>query len=145
MSNVRLEKVLSLARRTTRLDDFGDDDFLEPLDLLLKGYSNTADLNWLGRIATQIYLHRMLSNRLRLQGYSSAFLWHQNKIERPIFILGLPRTGSTLLHELMACHRDLRAPTFWEATFVPGHSAMDRCRQLTTALKINFINALSGV
>ena len=144
MSNVRLEKVLSLARRTTRLDDFGDDDFLEPLDLLLKGYSNTADLNWLGRIATQIYLHRMLSNRLRLQGYFKCFpVASKIKIERPIFILGLPRTGSTLLHELMACHRDLRAPTFWEATFVPGHSAMDRCRQLTTALKINFINALS--
>ena len=81
-------------------------------------------------------MHRMLSNRLRLQNYIKRFPHvSEVKIERPIFILGLPRTGSTLLHELMDCHPNPRAPTFWEATFVPDQSAMDRCRQLVTALQ----------
>ena len=144
MSTHRREKLLRLASRTTGLDDFGRDDFLEPLDLLLAGYASTAKLNWLGRVATQVYLHRMLSNRLRLQNYIKRFPAVSDvKIERPIFILGLPRTGSTLLHELMDCYPYLREPTFWEATFVPGQSAMDRCRQLVTALQINVVHVIS--
>ena len=144
MSTNRREKLLRLASRTTGLDDFGHDDFLEPLDLLLAGYASTAKLNWLGRVATQVYLHRMLSNRLRLQNYIKRFPHvSEVKIERPIFILGLPRSGSTLLHELMDCHPNLRAPMFWEATFVPDQSAMDRCRQLVTALQINVVNVIS--
>ena len=144
MSLIEREKLLRLAALTTRLNDFGNDDFLEPLDLLLEGYRTTANLNLKGSLAAQVYLHRMLCNRLRLNDYLNKYpTVSRLPIESPIFILGLPRTGSTMLHEVLACHPDLRAPIFWEATFVPGLSILDRCRQLITSLQISAVNLLS--
>ena len=144
MSLIEREKLLRLAALTTRLNDFGNDDFLEPLDLLLEGYRTTANLNLKGSLAAQVYLHRMLCNRLRLNDYLNKYpTVSRLPIESPIFILGLPRTGSTMLHEILACHPDLRAPIFWEATFVPGLSILDRCRQLITSLQISAVNLLS--
>ncbi|MFT7220044.1 MAG: hypothetical protein ACI8Z1_001661 [Candidatus Azotimanducaceae bacterium] len=135
--------LLRAATLTTRLDDFGVDDFFEPLDLLIEGYRNTADLNAKGRIGSWIYLHRMLCNRLRLNHYETRFDLHQEKVRAPVFILGLPRTGSTLLHELLASHPALRAPKFWEATFVPGRSGFDRIRQSITTAQIKAVDFLS--
>ena len=99
MSLIEREKLLRLAALTTRLNDFGNDDFLEPLDLLLEGYRTTANLNLKGSLAAQVYLHRMLCNRLRLNDYLNKYpTVSRLPIDSPIFILGLPRTGSTFLY-----------------------------------------------
>ena len=137
------DKLLGAARLTTGLSDFGSDDFVEPLDLLIEDYRSSANLNLKGLATSWIYLHRTLCNRLRLNHFMKTTQAGDEKIHRPIFILGLPRTGSTLLHELMASHPELRAPNFWEASFPPGHSPTDRVRQWVTSAQIGLLDFLS--
>ena len=100
---------------TTGLKDFGEKDFIEPMEILTSDYRTGANLNRLGKIAAWTYLHRMLSNRLRLNAFYKSQRTSEQRIDRPIFIVGLPRTGSTLLHEMMAMHSDL-PPLFWETS-----------------------------
>ncbi len=137
------DRILAAARRVTGLNDFGMEDFIEPLDLLIDDYHGSAKLNRKGLAGSWIYLHRMLCNRLRLNHYLQKTPAAEQQIKRPILILGLPRTGSTMLHELLASHPGLRAPTFWEASFVPGYSTMDRVRQWLTSAQIKVVDFLA--
>lgn len=143
LSLFETNRLLDLASTTTGLADFGSDDFIEPLELLLEGYRSTADLNTLGHAGAIIYLHRMLSNRLKINAAHSQQAINNEIIHAPIVIMGLPRTGSTMLHELLDCHPDLRAPRLWESTFVPGRSPLDRIRQLITHLQVGFVDIIS--
>ena len=107
------------ATRATRLDDFGDDAFRAPLRLLLDGLEREAALTTLGRIIARTDLTRLLANRLRMV---DARKRHPEiaagRVERPVFIVGLPRTGTTILHQLMAQDPRNRVPTTWEVMHV---------------------------
>ena len=109
------DDLLGLASRRTGLDDFGPGDFLEPFRLLVDCYNNEARLNFVGRMSAKTYLLQLLENRLRVERDRRQ---HpeitRQEIQSPVCILGLPRTGSTLLFELMAQNPALRAPTSWE-------------------------------
>lgn len=111
-------KLLKDAQRGARLEDFGDQDFIQPLRLLLESYESESDLNFIGRIATRSHLLQLLENRLCLQedrkkdpGIAA------QEIVRPIFVTGLPRTGSTLLHGLLAQDAANRVPMTWEVMY----------------------------
>jgi len=108
------------ACRKTGLEDFGDQTFLDPLRLLLEACDQEANLSLVGRLAVKGDTIRLLTNRLRLihdrQTYPEI---SQQHIHAPIFILGLPRTGSTLLHNLFAQDPANRVPRMWE-TMVPS-------------------------
>ncbi len=114
---VRLDAdtLLAKARRQTGLDDFGDDGFREPLRRLLASLEREARLTLLGRIVTRNDIVRLLANRLKVVD-----VWKQHPeieagaVERPLFILGLPRTGTTILHELLAQDPGNRVPMTWE-------------------------------
>ena len=86
------KKILKSAMLTTGLKDFGEEDFIEPMEILTSDYRTGANLNRLGRLAAWSYLHRMLSNRLRLNAFNKERNTLRQKIDRPIFIVGLPRT-----------------------------------------------------
>jgi hypothetical protein len=109
------QDLFEAARRATGLDDFGDDDFRDPLALLLSCLETEADLTLVGRIAASRDVIGLLINRLRLEEDRK-----QNpgiaaeRIAAPIFIVGLPRSGSTLLHHLLAQDPDIRAAQAWE-------------------------------
>lgn len=137
------KRILKSAKLTTGLKDFGEEDFIEPMEILTSDYRTGANLNRLGRFAAWTYLHRMLSNRLRLNAFYKQQKTSEQRIDRPIFIVGLPRTGSTLLHEMMAMHSDLRAPLFWETSFVPKNSPTDLFRRWLAKGQIITLNALS--
>jgi hypothetical protein len=112
------QHLLDAARRATGLDDFGDADFREPLRRLLDALESEADLTLLGRIAAHRDLHGLLTNRLwlvedRKQNPGIA----AERIVAPIFIVGLPRTGSTALHHLLAQDPDTRAAQAWEVMY----------------------------
>jgi hypothetical protein len=82
----------------------------------VSSYEQEARLSALGRGAVRGRLTQFLVNRLKLHDW----LFRQPEIleeaiERPIFILGLPRTGTTLLHDLLALDPLSRAPLHWEA------------------------------
>lgn len=107
--------VLAAARQRTGLDDFGDPAFREPLDRLLRSLEGEARLNLVGRVAAREDLTGMLMNRLRIErdrrrhpGIAA------EDIRRPLFITGLPRSGSTFLHGLLAQDRANRVLLHWE-------------------------------
>lgn len=104
------------ARRATRLDDFGDPPVEPQLTVLLNSLEREADFHPLGRVLMRTHLVDLLKTRLQLVA-----AWKSQPpsvavapVSRPIFITGMPRSGSTFLHELMAADPNLRAPRVWE-------------------------------
>ncbi|MEW6273004.1 MAG: sulfotransferase [Thermodesulfobacteriota bacterium] len=117
---VRLEaaQLLEAAGRRTGLDDFGDEAFREPFGRLVRALDGEARLNLVGRIAARQDLLRLLSNRLRMINDAKRHPGILDEpIRRPIFVTGLPRTGTTLLHGLLAQDPSSRAPLTWEMMF----------------------------
>jgi len=111
-----VDALLDKARRGAELDDFGDPGFREPLEVLIESLEGDADLSVLGRIATRALLLQLLTNRLRIE---DLFRRHpeiaDERIERPIIIAGLPRTGTTHLHNLLSQDPALRSLPYWES------------------------------
>ncbi|MGH7332555.1 MAG: sulfotransferase, partial [Candidatus Rokuibacteriota bacterium] len=108
-------QLLAAARRRARLEDFGEDGFREPLRLVLQGLEHEARLTLIGRITAREDIVGLLANRLRLQEEG---LRHPEigaeQVRHPLFIVGMPRTGSTLLHHLLARDPASRVAQAWE-------------------------------
>src|SRR3954466_7281313 len=95
-------ELIQIARRRTGLDDFGPGDFFEPLSRLLESCQREARLNFIGKIALRSDIIRMLSNRLLLERDRHLHpTIRTERINEPMFIVGLPRSGTTLLHSLL--------------------------------------------
>ena len=107
--------LLNKAAAETGLSDFGDDSFLEPLRTFLASCAAEADLGVVGQAATKWDVLRFLVNLLRLRDaerQNSAILREQ--IRQPIFITGLPRSGTTFLHRMMMADQRNRVPLVWQ-------------------------------
>ena len=118
--------LVASARRQTGLADFGDVDFAGPLRRLLESCTTESDLSLVGRMATKWDVVRFLSNLLRLRAEELRRpTIMAEPIERPIFITGLPRSGTTFLHRLMLADPMNRAPLVWE-TIYPYPDPRDR-------------------
>jgi len=109
------EKLIEKARTQTGLSDFGDASFRAGLERLVQAFESEARLSQIGRIGVQATLLGHLSTRLQLIEYRK----HnpqvaQQKIVRPLFVLGLPRTGTTIFYELLAQDPAHRCPMSWE-------------------------------
>ena len=117
-------ELMQIARQRTGLQDYGDVALESPLRQLLDSCLTEADLSLVGRIATKWDIVRFLSNLLQMcaaeQG-SSAIL--RQPIERPVFITGLPRSGTTFLHRMLLEDPANRAPLVWETIhpYPPPH------------------------
>ena len=95
-------------------DDLGD-DFDQPLSLFLRAAEEEARLHPLGRWMTRRFVLRLLRVRLQLARHLEADPGVRDEtIEAPVFVVGAPRTGTTLLHGLLAQNEGLRAPEGWE-------------------------------
>jgi len=109
------DKLITKACQQTELDNFGDDSFRTGLIKLCESFEREAKLSQIGRIATHSLLLETLKLRLRLIEYREQR--HEvatQTIERPLFVLGLPRTGTTILYELLAQDPAHRSPMSWE-------------------------------
>ena len=99
----------------TGLDDFGGETFREPLRVLLDSIESEHSLHFIGRVLARDDILNLLENRLRV---TDARRRHPEidgvEIHRPIFVTGLPRTGTSILHELLACDPTNRVPLAWE-------------------------------
>lgn len=110
--------LLERACSKTGLCDFGGDFSSEPLRLLLDACEKEAHLNLVGRLAARYNILRLLVNQLHLVEDGKRFpSIAREVIHRPIFIVGLPRTGSTFLHNLLAQDPNNRTPLTWEVLF----------------------------
>ena len=112
------DELIARARNRTGLVDFGCWPFEEPLKNLLRGCREEADLSLFGRFATRWDAVRFLSNLLRLRDEERRepeIL--EQRIEQPIFIAGLPRSGTTFLHSLLAQDHTNLVPRVWQLIY----------------------------
>jgi hypothetical protein len=107
--------LIETAKRRCRLDDFGEGDFFEALSRLLESCQREARLNLIGKIALRTDVLHTLCSRLRMERDRQLYPnVAQQEIREPLFIVGLPRSGTTLLHSLLAADPEHRCPLMWE-------------------------------
>lgn len=112
------QALIRRAERATGLSDWGAYRFREGLDALTASLRDEARLNTIGRVMLREYLHRILSNRLKIErDLREHPQIREVAIRRPLFIVGLPRTGSTLLQRLLARDPGVRSLQTWEMMF----------------------------
>ena len=124
--------LIAPARRRAGLSDFGGEPFEDALAVLVDSYNREAALSLFGRFAARWDVLRFLGNLLRLRAaeQSDPGILDQ-AIDRPIFITGLPRSGTTFLHSLLAEDPDNLAPLCWETIYPcpekrSGRGSLDR-------------------
>jgi hypothetical protein len=111
-----LHSILNQAKRQTGLSDWGDESFLVPLKLLTEPDGEGLKITLVGKIYLRQNLVDGVVNRLLIQEeirHHPEIL--EQKIERPLFIAGMPRTGSTLLQRLLSQDPHCRPLLCWEA------------------------------
>ena len=96
------EDLHASATKVTGLSDFGADEYREGLAVLLDSYARDAALTPFGNKVTRSMLRGALVARLLSEAAWQQYPQHADvAIERPIFVTGLPRTGTTALHRLL--------------------------------------------
>ena len=110
------EELLTMARASTGLHEIGDAHWLETYRRRVLSIHVESQATLLGRVLARAEILRVLQTNLRLRE-----LWTarpevlQVPVERPLFVVGAPRTGTTILLELLALDQRLRAPIAFEA------------------------------
>ena len=113
-----IEDLHSSATRATGLDDFGDTEYLEPLGILLDSYRSEAGLTEIGSKMFRFFLKGALVARLLSEASWKANPGYADvEVTRPIFVTGLPRTGTTALHRLLAADPAHQGVEMWLAEF----------------------------
>jgi hypothetical protein len=97
-----VEDLEASATRITTLTDFGGDEYRAGLSVLLRSYEQDEQLTELGRKVKRSELRGALVARLLSEVGFRQVAVDDAVIERPIFVTGLPRTGTTALHRLLA-------------------------------------------
>lgn len=116
MCPIEADAILEQAARETGLDDFGPDTYREPLEVLTAALRSEGRLGAFGQMSVHTLLVSLAKNRLYLQDLLTREPQiHDIAIERPIIIVGQPRTGTTHLHNLLAADPALRSLPYWEA------------------------------
>ena len=111
-----LDAALEQASGEAGLTDFGEDIYSEPLMVFLRGAKEEAGLSPMGEITVWGQVIQFLKNRLLIE---EEFKRHPEiageVIERPLIIAGLPRTGTTHLHNLISSDPGLHFLPWWES------------------------------
>ncbi len=96
------ESLHESATRLTGLTDFGSDNYSEALSVLLESYERDEKLTPLGSKMSRVFLRGALVARLLSEAAWAQHPAHADvEITRPVFVTGLPRTGTTALHRLL--------------------------------------------
>jgi hypothetical protein len=112
------DELIDEAQTRTGLTDFGGESFEEPYRIFVRAAVEEAQLHALGRMILRDDLLNSLQIRLELTSWRTR---HpeiaEERIEKPVFIVGLPRTGTSILHEILARDPRHRAPLHWESRY----------------------------
>jgi len=126
--------LIETAKRRCRLDDFGEGDFFEALSRLLESCHREARLNLIGKIALKTEVLETLCSRLQMERDRQLYpKIAQQEIREPLFIVGLPRSGTTLLHSLLAADPEHRCPLMWEVRSPTPPTVADEKRRIQCA------------
>ncbi|MGV9801764.1 sulfotransferase family protein [Mycobacterium sp. NPDC003449] len=115
-----VEDLHASAVKACGLEDFGsdDDNYREALGVLLDSYARDADLTEFGSKMQRFFVRNALVARLVSQAAFAQYPQHAEvSIERPIFVTGLPRTGTTAIHRLLAADPRHQGLELWLAEF----------------------------
>jgi hypothetical protein len=116
MVELNADALMTQAAAETGLDDFGPMDFVERLELLLHCLDTEAPLSPMGRLSAAGLSVGLLKNRLMLADLLARHPEIRDvEIARPMVIAGLPRTGTTHLHNLISSDPALRSLPYWES------------------------------
>ncbi|HMV66470.1 MAG TPA: sulfotransferase [Myxococcota bacterium] len=147
IGDLSVDSVLDAARRRTGLEDWGDSGFLEPMHIVADN-ARRLGFTALARVFIRNTWIKAVTNRLLMQRARGLRPSHADvPIRKPIFILGFPRSGTTLLQNLLAQAPDRRGLQFWELiTPFPVHAdpAADlrrRRRSADVALGLGYLVA----
>jgi hypothetical protein len=112
------DELVATARRSTGLEDFGDERWREPFGVLVQSLEQEAELNYFGRLMTRNDLLNCLRALLEVK---AAFTRHPEiaaeVIDRPLIIAALARSGSSILFELLSQDPQFGSPRQWEMMF----------------------------
>ncbi|MCV7343136.1 sulfotransferase family protein [Mycolicibacterium rhodesiae] len=134
------EALLATATERTGLSEWGDDSFRDRLDVLTASLREEAGLSDVGVAVVFEQLVGNLVNRLRLEALIAEHPEIEDiEIARPIIICGLPRTGTTHLHNLIAADPNMRYLPYWESLEpfpAPGEEDQARRDRCTAGLDL---------
>ena len=130
------DELLATARASTGLADFGEADWPGWTDTyrrLVTAIDDESELHALGRFVTRAEVLKVLQTRLGLQReWTTRPAILAEPVDAPLFVVGPPRTGTTILLELLALDPQLRAPYAWEALHpLPGEGDAEHRRALS--------------
>ncbi len=109
------DTLMARASARTGFNDFGPPEMSQPLARLTAAIERESNLTPVGALAIHTHLVDLLETRLRVHAaYCANPAIRREPVDRPIFVLGLPRTGTTLLHNLIARDCSVRVPATWE-------------------------------
>lgn len=108
------DSLIAAAERATGLSDFGDSDWEEPFRVFTRALDAEAELNLTGRIMCRAELLVFLQNRLQIEDwYRRHPEIEDEEVREPVFIAGLPRSGTSILFELIAQDPAFAIPETW--------------------------------
>ncbi|MDG2046364.1 MAG: sulfotransferase [Halioglobus sp.] len=115
---LQLEYVTKAAQQRTGLNDYGDDSFHAPLKVLLKALVGQANLNESGTQGQSARIIEILCQRLLMQSFFNKYPEiASEEILNPVVIVGLPRTGTTMLHRTLGSDERFYTPLWFETRF----------------------------
>jgi Sulfotransferase family len=130
--------LIDQATASTGLQDFGDDNWREPFQVLVKALNDEAQLNLMGRLMTRSDLLLYLQARLRIeQAYNTHPEIEDQQIIKPLLIVGQARSGTSFLHNVLTKDPNNATPRAWEVLYPePSEQRTDtrveRAQQLIT-------------
>lgn len=140
--NPSAQQLMARAREQSGVTDIMDSEVEEALTVLLNSLNTQAELSEAGAIGMEDRLLNLLCNRLRMKrDFRAHPEIEAQQIVRPLIITGLPRTGSTKLHKMLAASGDFKSINFWQGycmslrTGDRGEDTMPRIRTAEAHLK----------
>ena len=134
MARLDAQRMISRAETATGFNDWGGEEFRVPFETLIRAINEEALLTAIGLERTERWLHSRLCERLKLfedRKRNPAIL--SQRIEKPIFITGLPRAGTTYTHALLASDPAHVAPLLWQwyrSSPPPNDASIDHCKTI---------------
>jgi hypothetical protein len=144
-SRIFATDLIETAKRRCGLDDFGEGDFFDALSRLLDSCQDEAQLNLIGKIALKTDVLETLCARLQMERDRQLYPGiTRQEIREPLFIVGLPRSGTSVLHRLLGADPEHRSPLMWEVRSPSPPTRDHEKRRIQRATQsCNFFNWLA--
>lgn len=108
-------RLIARAEAKTGLSDWGEPGWQEGLARLCQSVAEDANLSLVGKIALHDVVSEALMTRLRrIEARKTRPEVFRAPLVPPLIVVGLPRSGTTHLHRLLALAADARVLAFWE-------------------------------